>query len=83
MAQAEGKLTQGNIARCFPFTSSQGGSALPRYFFNVEGNPFYPEDDEGVVLPGMKEARSQAVIAAGELLKDADGEFWDKPEWRM
>lgn len=56
---------------------------MPRYFFNVEGNAYYPHDAEGIVLADADEARSHAVVAAGELLKDADGEFWDKPEWRM
>jgi hypothetical protein len=55
---------------------------MPRYFFNTDGGP-YPAADEGVDLKGPKEARSEAVIHAGEMLKDIDGQFWDKPEWRM
>ena len=34
-------------------------------------------------VPGPDHARSQAVIATGEMVRDTDGRFWDGPEWRM
>ncbi len=55
---------------------------MPRHFFHVEGDGSRP-DEEGARLPGPEQARSAAVIAAGEMLRDADGGFWDQPEWRM
>ncbi|MBP1807715.1 DUF6894 family protein [Rubellimicrobium aerolatum] len=55
---------------------------MPRYFFHLVGSPM-PEDSLGTVCPGPEDARSQAVVAAGEMLRDIDGAFWDGPEWRM
>ena len=55
---------------------------MPRYFFNLEGLPD-PTDGVGTVLPGPEQARSAAVIHAGEMLRDIDGQFWGAPEWRM
>lgn len=55
---------------------------MPRYFFRLAGSPT-PDDQDGIVLSGPDEARSQAVIAAGEMLRDTDGRFWSSPEWRM
>ena len=54
---------------------------MPRYFFHTPGDD--PSLDEGVELAGPKEAREQASIAAGEILRDIDGAFWSKPEWQM
>lgn len=55
---------------------------MSRYFFNLDHDP-YPADEFGTVLPGPAEARIQALIAAGALLKDNDRKLWDQPEWRM
>lgn len=55
---------------------------MPRYFFNTEGGP-YPNPDEGTILKGPEQARSEAVTLAGEMLKDIYGKFWGAPEWRM
>ncbi len=55
---------------------------MPRYYFHVKDSSEFI-DREGVELPGLGEARAQAVIAAGEALKDLDGEFWKAAEWRM
>ena len=55
---------------------------MPRYFFNVHDGRDIP-DETGTVLPGPEAARNQAVIAAGEMLKDLDGKFWSASEWRM
>jgi hypothetical protein len=56
--------------------------AMPRYFFNLEGSPFL-NNPEGTVIDGPAQARSEAVIVAGEMLKDGDGSFWDAPAWRL
>jgi hypothetical protein len=55
---------------------------MPRYFFHARDSSEFIDRD-GVELPGPGEARVQAVVAAGEALKDLDGEFWDGTDWRM
>ncbi len=55
---------------------------MPRYFFNIEGG-LYAEPDTGIDLKGAEQARSAAVIWAGEVLRDIDGRFWGGPEWRL
>ena len=55
---------------------------MPRYFFHVHDGIDMP-DEEGTELSGPEEARSQAVIACGEALKDLDGRFWEHGEWTM
>ena len=55
---------------------------MPRYYFNVHDGRDIP-DEQGIELPGPKEARDQAVIACGEALKDLDGDFWKSQEWTM
>ena len=47
---------------------------MPRYFFHVHDG-VQRVDGEGLDLAGPAEAHSQAVIAAGEMLKDEDGHF--------
>ena len=55
---------------------------MPRYFFHIHDGKDIP-DLEGTELSSPEEARSQAVIACGEALKDLDGAFWDSGEWTM
>ena len=56
--------------------------AMPRYFFHVhDGQSF--SDEDGVELGGIDEARDQAVVAAGEALRDKGGKFWKGGEWFM
>lgn len=55
---------------------------MPRYFFNTECDQ-YPPDQDGIVLARPDEARSAAVVLAGEMLKDIDGQVWGKAEWRL
>ena len=60
---------------------------MPLYFFQVENGqgPGRPEspDREGTELPGPDEARQEAIIFAGEMLRDPDGAFWDGGDWSM
>lgn len=60
----------------------QEGALVPCYFFQVQGNGHLP-DEEGSVLPSPEAARAAAATLMGELLKDADGEFWKGAEWQM
>jgi hypothetical protein len=55
---------------------------MPRYFFNThDGEDII--DDEGLDLPGLTEARAQAIAASGEILRDRGKAFWDGTEWMM
>ena len=55
---------------------------VPRYFFNVSDGADLPDED-GVVLPNLEAARTQAITTAGELLKERGCTFWHGTEWRM
>ena len=55
---------------------------LPRYFFHVVDGTFNVDTD-GTVLAGLAEAHSQAIIMAGEILRDGRGKFWDGDDWQM
>jgi hypothetical protein len=55
---------------------------MPRYFFNFkDGSTFLDED--GIELAGLQEARAQAVVASGEMIRDYAHNFWTGEEWRM
>jgi hypothetical protein len=54
-----------------------------RFYFHVE-NPSAELDPDGTDLPGIKEARSQAIALLGEMLQEADiGSFWEGAVWRV
>ena len=55
---------------------------MPRYFFNMSDGADLP-DDEGIVLPDLTTARSQAIMTVGELLKERGRTLWAGTEWRM
>jgi hypothetical protein len=55
---------------------------LPRYFFHVRDGCI-PEDEDGLELTGMKEARVEAVRAAAEILRHQGEQFCDGNEWKM
>lgn len=55
---------------------------MPRYHFNVHDGTSVP-DDEGMELPSLKSARSEAVKLAGALLTDQYETFWNGHEWHM
>jgi hypothetical protein len=52
---------------------------MPKFFFNINSER---PDPVGVELPDRKTARSEAIRAAGEILRDIDGAFSAK-EWIM
>jgi hypothetical protein len=52
------------------------------FFFNLAGAVYDP-DVVGVELPTLVEARSQAAIHAGELLRDRPGLAWEGEELRV
>lgn len=56
---------------------------MPRYFFHIDDGSLMPDQD-GTKLPGIDDARAEAVSLAGALLKDLDGEFWTHGgQWTM
>jgi hypothetical protein len=55
---------------------------MPRYFFHVRDRRDIL-DDEGVVLRGRAEVHQQAIVSAGEMLKESGKEFWTGSEWIM
>ena len=55
---------------------------MPRYFFHVRDSTEFI-DDEGTELGGLGEVRAQAVVAAGEAIKDLGDKFWRSEEWHM
>jgi hypothetical protein len=55
---------------------------MPRYFFNVHDSKELP-DAEGTELPGRNEAHRQAIITAGEMLREGDREFLANDVWEM
>lgn len=55
---------------------------MPRYFFHVHDGEDLT-DKEGTVFPDDQAAESEAVVLAGEMLKDLDGDFWKESVWQM
>ena len=55
---------------------------MPRYFFHTFNGDAYPDMD-GIELPGLGEARRQAVRTAGEIIGDSGSESWQGPDWHM
>ena len=53
--------------------------AMPKFFFSIDGEQ---PDILGVELPDAHAARSEAIRAAGEILRDIDGAFKGR-EWVM
>ena len=55
---------------------------MPRYFFHViDGDEML--DTVGTVLAGETEARAEAIVISGEMLKDLGGTFWNNGEWQV
>ena len=55
---------------------------MPLYTFSIEDGQG-PAERASQPLASPEQARAEAVVAAGEMLRDADGRFWDAPEWRL
>ena len=55
---------------------------MPRYFFHViDGDE--TRDTVGTVLAGIPEARAEAIVVSGEMLKDLGGRFWNNGQWQV
>lgn len=53
-------------------------TTMPCYFFALDGDPF-PMGPQGVSLVGPEKACSQAMVVAGEMLRNLDGRLCDSP----
>ena len=54
---------------------------MARYFFNVHDGTNL-QDHEGLELPDLRAVRSEAIMAAGEILRDVHGALGEE-EWVM
>ena len=55
---------------------------MPCYFFHViDGEDFL--DEEGTELAGLDEARAEAIVVSGEMLRDIGGKFWGNGQWQI
>ncbi len=55
---------------------------MPRYFFHTRYKRYLP-DEEGVELPDLSSAWSQASQMAGQVFRDLDGGLEPGHEWRL
>jgi uncharacterized protein DUF6894 len=55
---------------------------MPRYYFNVHDGQDLP-DEEGMELAGREAAHAEAVVAAGEMLKETGQRFLRGDVWEM
>ena len=56
---------------------------MPRYYFHVEDDSTVI-DRVGTVLPDLPAARNEAVVTAGEILRDGSAaSLWTGKPWRM
>jgi hypothetical protein len=55
---------------------------MSRFFFHIYDGEEYI-DEHGTALISREEARTHAIIIAGELLKDAGRNFWSGTKWRL
>jgi hypothetical protein len=55
---------------------------MSRFFFHVIDGKFLV-DTEGTELSGLAEARAEAVVTAGEIIRSAGLSAWDGHEWQM
>ena len=55
---------------------------MPRYFFNVHDGKDLP-DDRGIELPSRHAAHREAIVTAGEMLRETKREFLRGDVWEM
>jgi hypothetical protein len=55
---------------------------MARYLFHTQTDTRIT-DDEGVELPTESEARAQAIITCGQMMKDAPDAFWGSRPWNV
>jgi len=55
---------------------------LPRYFFHLQ-TATRITDDVGLELPGLLDARAEAIRACGEMMRDGVDTFWGTRPWAI
>jgi len=55
---------------------------MPRYFFHVIDG-VETIDTEGTVLANVEEARAEAIVLSGAMLRDSGGKFWNNGQWHL
>jgi len=55
---------------------------MPLYRFVIKDGSNVPQPDP-VQLRSIEEAKSQAVMLAGQMMNDADGRFWRHSHWTI
>lgn len=55
---------------------------MARYFFHTQTGSRYT-DDTGVEFASPLEARAQAIITCGQMLKDEPKDFWGSRPWSV
>src|SRR5215212_932431 len=55
---------------------------MPRYFFHVVDG-VETIDSEGTVLANVEEARAEAIVLSGAMLRDSGGKFWNNGQWQL
>ena len=55
---------------------------MPRYFFHIEDH-IGAQDEEGVELETLAEAKCAAVRLAGQHICDSASHFWDTDGWKL
>jgi hypothetical protein len=53
-----------------------------RYFFNVHDGKDIT-DDEGIELPDLDAARTEAIRTSGEMIREVGPDVWCGQDWRM
>ena len=55
---------------------------MPKYFFHTQTDTRH-SDEEGLELPGAIEARREAIMTCGELIRDCPEPFWGSRPWSV
>jgi hypothetical protein len=55
---------------------------MARYFFHSQTDTRFT-DEEGVEFATPQEARAQAIVTCGEMMRDAPAAFWGSRPWSV
>ena len=55
---------------------------MPRFYFHVYDGEYF-HDHEGLLLQDLAEARTQAIVTSGEMLKEHGRKLWTGEMWTM
>jgi hypothetical protein len=55
---------------------------MPRYFFHVVDG-LETRDTVGTVLADVPEARAEAIVVSGEMVRDLGPRFWANGAWQL